>query len=70
MDELTSDSTQSEISTRVKYILRSVFIDDWQSEAYDRNQKFGEQRCQTRKRQTNALLDRTSAPAFAWLIEM
>ena len=70
MDELTSDSTQSEISTRVKCILRSFFVNAWQSEAYNQNKKFGEQRCQTSKRQTDTLLDRTGAPAFAWLIEM
>ena len=30
IDELTSDSAHSEISTRVKDILRALFIDDWQ----------------------------------------
>ena len=30
MDKLTSDSTQCEISTRVKDILIALFIDGWQ----------------------------------------
>ena len=34
MDKLMSDSDQSEISTRVKGILRALFIDDWQLESY------------------------------------
>ena len=33
MDKLTSDVAQSEISTRVKDILRALFVDDWQSKA-------------------------------------
>ena len=49
MDELMSDSTQSEISTRVKDFLRALFIDDWQSEAYHQHQKFYEIRYQTIK---------------------
>ena len=34
MEKLISDSAQYEISARVKDILRALFIDDWQSEAY------------------------------------
>ena len=70
MDELASDSTQSEISTRVKDFLRALFIDDWQSEAYSRHQNFSERRCQTIKRQTSTLLDRISALEFTWLLAM
>ena len=64
MDELITDSAYSEIRTRVKDILRSLFIDDWQSEAYNQHQNFAERRCQTIKRHTNTLLDRTYAPPF------
>ena len=70
MEKLTSDSAQSEISTRVKEILRDLFIDDWKSEAYRQHQNFSERRNQTIKRQINALLDRTGVPAFAWLLVM
>ena len=59
-----SDSTKSEIS-RVKDILRALFIDDWQPEAYRQHQNFAERTHQNIKRQTNNLLDRTDTPAFA-----
>ena len=70
MDKIMSDSTQSEISTRVKHILRALFIDDWQSEAYHQHQNFNERIFQSIKRQTNNLLDRTGAPTIAWLLAM
>ena len=70
MDKLISDSAQSEISTRVKDILRDLFIDDWQSEAHHQHQNYAEKRHQTVKRQTNTLLDRTGAPSFTWLLAM
>ena len=65
MDELVSDSLQPEISIRVKRILRALFSDDWQPEAYHRHQNFSERRHQTIIRQTNNLLDRNSVPLFA-----
>ena len=49
MDKLISDSTQSKISTRVKDILRALFIDDWQSEASHQHQNYAEIRHQTVK---------------------
>ena len=64
MDRLTSDSAQSEISTRVKDMLRALFIYKLQLEAYHQHQKYSDRRCQTVKRQTNVLLDRTVAPSF------
>ena len=70
MDKLMPDSAQSEIITRVKEILRALFIDDWKSEAYHQNQNFAERRNQTIKRHTNTLLDKTGAPAFAWLLKI
>ena len=57
MDKLISDSSQSEISNRVKDILRALFIDDWQSEPHCQHQNFAERRYQTVKRQTNTLLE-------------
>ena len=65
-----SDSTQSEIRTRVKDIMISLFIDEWQSESYHQRQPFSKRRHQTIKRQTSTLLDRMSTPAFAWLLAM
>ena len=38
MDKLISDSAQSEMSNRVKDILRALFIDDWQSKVYYQHQ--------------------------------
>ena len=38
MDKLISDSAQSEISNRLKDILRALFIDDWKSEPYYQHQ--------------------------------
>ena len=70
MYKLTSDSTQSEINTKVKEILRDLFIDEWQSEACHQHQNFAERTCQTIKRQDNTLLDRISAPALTWLPSM
>ena len=34
MDKLISDSTQSEISNRVKDTLRALFVEYWQSEPH------------------------------------
>ena len=70
MDKLISDSAKSEISIRVKDVLRALFIDDCQLETYHQHQNFAERRHQTIKRQTNTLLDRTGAPAFTWLLSM
>ena len=70
MDKIISDSTQSEISIKVKDILRALFIDDWKSEAYHQHQHFYERRCQTFKRKNNTLLYRNGAPAFTWLLAM
>ena len=70
MDKLMSDSDQSVIITMVKDVLRTLFLDDQQSEAYHQHQNLAERRYQTIKRQINALLDRTGTPAFAWLLSM
>ena len=62
IDKLISDSAQSEVSTRVKDILRALFIDDWQSEDYHQHQNYAKRRYKTVKRQTNTLLDITGTP--------
>ena len=50
MDKLISDSAQSEISNRVKDMLRALFIDDWKSEPHYQHQKFAKRRHHTAKR--------------------
>ena len=40
MDKLTSDNAKAEISARVKDVLRTLNIKDWQSEPYKGNQNF------------------------------
>ena len=68
MNSLLSDSAQTEISKKVKGILRGLFIRCWQSEPYKQQQNPAERRFQTVKRVTNNVLDRTGAPAFTWLL--
>ena len=68
MDKLVSDRAPVEISKRVHDILRALFIDDWQSEPHCQHQNPAERRIQTVKRGANTLLDRTGAPAYAWLL--
>ena len=68
MDKLITDQAQVEISKKVLDILRSLVIDDWQSEPYHEHQNFAERRIQTIKKYTNKVLDRTGAPPFCWLL--
>jgi hypothetical protein len=42
MDKLTSNNAKAEISVRVKDVLRTLNINDWQSEPYKGNQNFAE----------------------------
>ena len=51
-------------------MLRALFIDDWQREAYHQQQNKAENRYQTAKRLTNVVLNRTGAPACCWLLCM
>lgn len=68
--KLVSDHAQVEISKKVLDILRSLCIDDWQSEPYQQQQNPAERRYQTVKRITNTLMDRTGAPADTWFLCM
>ena len=70
MDKLISDSDHSYVSNRVKGTLRVLFINDWQSDSHYQHQNFSERRCQTVKRKTNTLLDRTGSPSHTWLLSM
>ena len=68
--KLVSDSAQVEISQKVQDILRSLCIDDWQSEPYQQQQNPAERRYQTVKRITSTLMDRTGASADTWFLCM
>ena len=62
MDVLISDRAKAEISERVKDILRTHTIDDWQSEPHNKNQNFAERIWQATKRMANATLNQSGAP--------
>ena len=68
--KLVSDHAQVETSRRVHDILRSLCIDDWQSEPHQQHQNPAERRYQTVKQMTNTLMDRTGAPPETWLLCM
>ena len=57
MEKLITDRAQSEISTKVKDILRHLVIGDWQSEPHHQHQNIAEKRFQDIKKMTNRLLD-------------
>jgi hypothetical protein len=62
MDVLISDHTKSEISNRVKDLLRALLISEWQSESHYQHQKYAERRIQIVKWKTNVILNHTGAP--------
>jgi len=70
MDVLISDNAKAEISERVKDILRTFMIKDWQSEAYNKNQNFAERGWQDTKAKANALLNWCNAPKNCWLLAL
>ena len=70
MDKLTSDSAKKEISHKVKDILRTYNINDWQSEPYHQNQNPDEWRYRTIKAWANSIMNRTDAPANCWLLTL
>jgi Reverse transcriptase (RNA-dependent DNA polymerase) len=67
MEKLISDRALAEIGSKVHDILRALFIDDWQSEPHHQHQNFAELHYSTIKTRTNVLMNRTGAPANAWL---
>ena len=56
MDTLISDGGKYEISKRVTDLLRSIFIQDYQSEPYPQHQKKAENRFGLAKRYTNTVI--------------
>jgi hypothetical protein len=66
--KLVSNRAQVKISNKVKDILRTLCISDWQSEPHQQHQNPCERRYQTVKSITNTVLDRTGSPAYLWLL--
>jgi hypothetical protein len=60
--KLVSNRAQVEISSRVKDILRSLIIGDWQSEPHQQHQNPAEQKYQDIKGMANTIMYRTGSP--------
>jgi hypothetical protein len=60
--KLVSNRAQVEISGRVKDILRSLIIGNWQSEPHQQHQNPAERKHQDVKRMANTIMDRTGLP--------
>jgi hypothetical protein len=70
MDRLICDNTKAQISSRVKDILRTFYIKDWQSEPYKGNQNFAERGWRDTKAKVNNLLNTAGTPGNAWLLAL
>ena len=70
MDKLVSDNAKAQISNKVKEILRTYAIDDWQSEPYKGNQNFAERGWENTKRKVNVLLNFSGAPDATWMLAL
>ena len=68
MDTLISDGGNYEISKRVTDLLRSLFIQDYQSEPYHQHQNKAENRFGLAKRYTNTVMNTSGCPACCWLL--
>ena len=68
MDTLISDGGKYEISKRVTDLLRSLFIQDYQSEHYHQHQNISENRFGLAKRYTNTVMNTYGCPACCWLL--
>ena len=68
MDTLISDGGKYEISQRVIDLLRSLFIQHYQSEPYHQHQNKAENRFGLAKSYTNTVMNTSGCPAFCWLL--
>jgi hypothetical protein len=68
MDLLISDRAKSEISNKVKQIMRALCIGDWQSEPHHQHQNYAERRYAMIKSKVNKLMNCTGAPAKVCLL--
>jgi hypothetical protein len=62
------DPAQVKISGRVKDILRSLIIGDWQSEPHQQHQNPAEQKYQDVKQMANTIMGCTGSPPQTWLL--
>ena len=70
MDVLISDCAKAQISNKVQDLLRVLFINDRQSEPYNKNQNFAERVWQDIQRRVNSLLNWSGAPDNCWLLAL
>ena len=68
MDTLISDGGKYEMSKRVTDLLRSLFIQDYQSEPYHQHQNKAENHFGLAKHYTNTVMNTSGCPAFCWLL--
>ena len=68
MDTLISDGGKYEISKQVTDLLRSLLIQDYQSEPYHQHQNKAEDRFGLAKRYTNTVMNTSGCPACCWLL--
>ena len=68
MDTLISDGGKYEISKRVTDLLRSLFIQDYQSEPYHQHQNKAENHFGLAKHYTNTVMNTSGCPACCWLL--
>ena len=68
MDTLISDGGKYEISKQVTDLLRSLFIQDYQSEPYHQHHDKAENRFGLAKRYTNTVMNTSGCPACCWLL--
>ena len=68
MDTLISDGGKYEISKQVTDLLRSLFIQDYQSEPYHQHQNKAENCFGLSKHYTNTVMNTSGCPACCWLL--
>ena len=68
MDTLISDGGKYEISKRVTDLIRSLFIQDYQSEPYHQHQNNAENRFGLAKHYTNTVMNTSGCTACCWLL--
>ena len=68
MDTLISDGGKYEISKQVTDLLRSLFIQDYQSVPYHQHQNKAENRFGLAKHYTNTVMNTSGCPACCWLL--
>jgi len=68
MDKLISDGAKSETSDRIKEVLRSYCIDDWQSERNYQHQNFAEHVWKSLKRNTMWIMSVRKVDPEVWLL--